>query len=194
ISLSAEKLGGQNQPYLYMQIVPKYKKAYGTVSSRDNVHDFAIGCELREKKNEEILFLLGIINILFMGHFRPRFHFYESNTPQLVLQDSPETVSTNSEKIKSHSGAESTTFSSQVDVSLSGTKNHEADDKVSLTLLLVSGKRHTFSFDPNDTILTVKQKVFSNWPKEWADETPSSISSLKIVYRGRFLEDISTLE
>ncbi|CAJ0839961.1 10422_t:CDS:2 [Entrophospora sp. SA101] len=109
-------------------------------------------------------------------------------------QNPPETVSTNSEKIKSHSGAESTTFSSQVDVSLSGTKNHEADDKVSLTLLLVSGKRHTFSFDPNDTILTVKQKVFSNWPKEWADETPSSISSLKIVYRGRFLEDISTLE
>lgn len=29
---------------------------------------------------------------------------------------------------------------------------------------------------------------------EWADETPVAVSSLKIVYQGRFLEDGTTLE
>nr|CAG8598680.1 15683_t:CDS:2 [Entrophospora candida] len=113
-----------------------------------------------------------------------------------TFEQSPTTtVLTNSEK---HSGAESTSsssaFSSHVDVSLSETKKLESDDKVSLTLLLVSGKRHTFSCDPNDTTLAVKTEVFNNWPKEWEDETPVSVSNLKIVYRGRFLEDTSTLE
>ncbi|CAG8464270.1 1320_t:CDS:2 [Ambispora gerdemannii] len=58
--------------------------------------------------------------------------------------------------------------------------------EVRLTLLLVSGKRHTFKFEHSDTIGNVK--------KQWADETPAAASSLKIVYLGRFLEDQSTLE
>jgi hypothetical protein len=29
---------------------------------------------------------------------------------------------------------------------------------------------------------------------EWADETPVAVSSLKIVYQGRFLDDGTTLE
>lgn len=38
-------------------------------------------------------------------------------------------------------------------------------DKVQLTLLLVSGKRQTFLFDPKDTIEAVKTNVLANWPK-----------------------------
>ncbi|CAG8655148.1 3968_t:CDS:2 [Funneliformis mosseae] len=99
---------------------------------------------------------------------------------------------TQSENRKSHSGGDSTTSSSALSSQTS--QQEEAEDKVNLTLLLVSGKRHTFVFDPNDTITVVKSRVFNNWPKEWADETPVAVSSLKIVYQGRFLEDGATLE
>ncbi|RIA85286.1 ubiquitin-related domain-containing protein [Glomus cerebriforme] len=97
---------------------------------------------------------------------------------------------TQSENRKSQSGGDSTTSSS----ASSSQQDADSEDKVKLTLLLVSGKRHTFSFDPTDTITVVKSRVFNNWPKEWADETPVAVSSLKIVYQGRFLEDGTTLE
>ncbi|CAG8758413.1 10111_t:CDS:1, partial [Funneliformis caledonium] len=68
-----------------------------------------------------------------------------------------------SENRKSHSGGDSTTSSSALSSQTS--QQEEAEDKVNLTLLLVSGKRHTFVFDPNDTITVVKSRVFNNWPK-----------------------------
>ncbi|KAG5461807.1 MAG: hypothetical protein BJ554DRAFT_5944, partial [Olpidium bornovanus] len=95
-------------------------------------------------------------------------------------------------------------------------------DKVQLTVLLVSGKRHPFLFNPKDTIEQVKAHVAANWPtgalrrstrgsfsrrgetpqparlraetSEWADETPASAASLRVVHLGRFLADNSTLE
>ncbi|KAG0358312.1 ubiquitin-related domain-containing protein [Gamsiella multidivaricata] len=67
-------------------------------------------------------------------------------------------------------------------------------DKVALTLLLVSGSRTTFTFQPTDTIEVVKSKVFESWPKEWQEEKPASPQSLKILYLGKFLADSSTLE
>ncbi|KAG9289055.1 hypothetical protein G9A89_015604 [Geosiphon pyriformis] len=79
-------------------------------------------------------------------------------------------------------------------VVMGGDKPDEAFTEVRLTLLLVSGKRHTFKCKPTDIVGTVKKRVFDNWPKEWADETPAAVSNLKIVHLGRFLEDGSTLE
>jgi len=103
---------------------------------------------------------------------------------------------TQSENRKSQSGGDSTTSSSasSSQTSQQDAESKDSEDKVKLTLLLVSGKRHTFAFDPTDTITVVKSRIFNNWPKEWADETPVAVSSLKIVYQGRFLEDGTTLE
>jgi len=103
---------------------------------------------------------------------------------------------TQSENRKSQSGGDSTTSSSasSSQASQQDAESKDLEDKVNLTLLLVSGKRHTFAFDPTDTITVVKSRVFNNWPREWADETPVAVSSLKIVYQGRFLEDGTTLE
>ncbi|CAG8600423.1 4482_t:CDS:2 [Ambispora leptoticha] len=78
--------------------------------------------------------------------------------------------------------------------STSSAAPEEKFSEVRLTLLLVSGKRHTFEFEPNDTIGNVKKRVFEEWPKEWSDEIPAAATNLKIVYLGRFLEDVSTLE
>ncbi|KAK3836936.1 MAG: ubiquitin-related domain-containing protein [Linnemannia elongata] len=65
---------------------------------------------------------------------------------------------------------------------------------VSLTLLLVSGSRSTFTFQGTETIENVKAKVFDSWPKDWQEEKPASPQSLKILYLGKFLADSSTLE
>ncbi|KAL0077711.1 ubiquitin-2 like Rad60 SUMO-like-domain-containing protein [Phycomyces blakesleeanus] len=66
-------------------------------------------------------------------------------------------------------------------------------DKVYLTLLLVSGSRHTFSFEPTNTILQVKAHVLEHWPQGWSDHV-QSVASLHLVYLGKFLENDSTLE
>src|SRR5436190_20688964 len=66
---------------------------------------------------------------------------------------------------KSQSGADSTTSSSasSSQTSQQDAESKDSEDKVKLTLLLVSGKRHTFSFDPTDTITVVKSRIFNNW-------------------------------
>ncbi|KAJ1970496.1 hypothetical protein H4R35_005830 [Dimargaris xerosporica] len=63
-------------------------------------------------------------------------------------------------------------------------------DTVHLTCLLVSGKRHTFTFAPTLSIGQVKQQVFDQWPN---GERPASAHLLRLVYLGRFLDDTSTL-
>ncbi|KAF7730844.1 Ubiquitin-like protein 3 [Apophysomyces ossiformis] len=67
-------------------------------------------------------------------------------------------------------------------------------DKVHLTMLLVSGNRYTFEFDPSATIAQVKQLVHDQWPQEWSDRSQPSVNSLEVVYLGKFLENESTLE
>src|SRR6266542_454482 len=73
---------------------------------------------------------------------------------------------TQSENRKSQSGGDSTTSSSasSSQASQQEAESKDLEDKVNLTLLLVSGKRHTFTFDPTDTITVVKSRVFNNWP------------------------------
>ncbi|CAG8577365.1 10233_t:CDS:2 [Paraglomus brasilianum] len=74
-------------------------------------------------------------------------------------------------------------------------KQGEEDKDITLTLLLISGKKHTFKFDPNETIKTVKDRVFDTWPGEWSDERPPlSASNLRILYMGKFLNDDTTLK
>ncbi|ORY06830.1 hypothetical protein K493DRAFT_273933 [Basidiobolus meristosporus CBS 931.73] len=70
------------------------------------------------------------------------------------------------------------------------TTNH---DSVRITFLLLSGKRHSLTFQPSNTIGEVKQYLFDNWPSEWTEGQPTSPASLKIVHLGRFLENSSTI-
>ncbi|CAG8505562.1 11340_t:CDS:2 [Acaulospora colombiana] len=100
------------------------------------------------------------------------------------------------------SGGDSTTTSSsglsshntQLDTSSTDANVPELENKIKLTLLLVSGSRHAFLFEPGDTVTKVKNTVFNEWPRDWVEEAPAKASCLRIVYRGRFLDDDSTLE
>jgi len=65
--------------------------------------------------------------------------------------------------------------------------------KVSITLLLVSGRRRTQEFDRKTTIGELKEMVWSTWPSEWSDELPPSASFLRILYLGRILTDDTIL-
>ena len=69
-------------------------------------------------------------------------------------------------------------------------------NQIDLTLLLISGLRHTFRFSENTTVAQVKSHVFEYWPKEWheTEMPPSSADALRLVYLGRFLDNDSTLE
>ncbi|KAL1916651.1 uncharacterized protein VTP21DRAFT_5355 [Calcarisporiella thermophila] len=66
--------------------------------------------------------------------------------------------------------------------------------KVHLTLLLVSGLRHSFVFNSQATVWEVKREVYDSWPKEWQDEKPISPNQLRLLYLGRFLDEHTTLE
>lgn len=61
--------------------------------------------------------------------------------------------------------------------------------QVSLTFLLVSGRRRTMSFDHEITIGRVKELVWNGWPNEWQDERPPAPSYLRILYLGKMLQD-----
>ncbi|CAO3649595.1 unnamed protein product [Cunninghamella echinulata] len=67
-------------------------------------------------------------------------------------------------------------------------------DKTKLTLLLVSGERHTFDFDPSTTIEDVKLLVYNQWPEEWTDNLPTSTKNIEFVYLGKFLDNNSKLK
>ncbi|KAG2030810.1 ubiquitin-related domain-containing protein [Suillus americanus] len=65
--------------------------------------------------------------------------------------------------------------------------------QVSLTFLLVSGRRRTMSFDPAITIGRAKELVWNAWPADWQDESPQAPSHLRILYLGKILQDEDTL-
>ncbi|KAG2054305.1 hypothetical protein BDR06DRAFT_955547 [Suillus hirtellus] len=65
--------------------------------------------------------------------------------------------------------------------------------QVSLSFLLVSGRRRTMSFDPAITIGRVKELVWNAWPADWQDESPQAPSHLRILYLGKILQDEDTL-
>jgi len=65
--------------------------------------------------------------------------------------------------------------------------------QVSLTFLLVSGRRRTMSFEQEMTVGRVKELVWNAWPNEWQDERPPAPSFLRILYLGKILQDDDTL-
>lgn len=67
-------------------------------------------------------------------------------------------------------------------------------DKIHLRLLLVSGKKAEFQFTPEKTIQQVKEYVFQNWPIEWKGEEVEKLETLRVLHRGRFLEDTAVLQ
>ncbi|KAI0690653.1 ubiquitin-related domain-containing protein [Cerioporus squamosus] len=66
--------------------------------------------------------------------------------------------------------------------------------QVSLTFLLVSGRRRTMSFEPETTVGRVKELVWNAWPNEWQDERPPAPSYLRILYLGKILQDEDSLD
>ncbi|KAJ1965264.1 hypothetical protein GGI12_000868 [Dipsacomyces acuminosporus] len=67
------------------------------------------------------------------------------------------------------------------------------DSDIHLTILMVSGVRTSLGFKPSDTVLSVKEQLLQNWPKDF-DAKPASPTNLRIVYLGHFLDDNDTLE
>uniref|UniRef100_A0A1I7XSG8 26S proteasome regulatory subunit 8 n=1 Tax=Heterorhabditis bacteriophora TaxID=37862 RepID=A0A1I7XSG8_HETBA len=65
--------------------------------------------------------------------------------------------------------------------------------KVTLRLILVSGRTQEFSFHPLTSAHEVTQKVFEQWPSEWEAEKVDSATMLKLIYHGRFLHGSVTL-
>ncbi|KAI0703179.1 ubiquitin-related domain-containing protein [Earliella scabrosa] len=66
--------------------------------------------------------------------------------------------------------------------------------QVSLTFLLVSGRRRTMSFEPETTVGRVKELVWNAWPNDWQDERPPAPSYLRILYLGKILQDDDSLD
>jgi hypothetical protein len=69
----------------------------------------------------------------------------------------------------------------------------EALPQASLTFLLVSGRRRNMNFEPATTIGRVKELVWNTWPADWQDERPPAPAYLRILFRGRVLQDDDTL-
>ncbi|KAH9855683.1 ubiquitin-related domain-containing protein [Lenzites betulinus] len=66
--------------------------------------------------------------------------------------------------------------------------------QVSLTFLLVSGRRRTMSFEPETTVGRVKELVWNTWPNDWQDGRPPAPSYLRILYLGKVLQDEDSLD
>ncbi|KAI9318755.1 hypothetical protein BX666DRAFT_1537997 [Dichotomocladium elegans] len=75
-------------------------------------------------------------------------------------------------------------------------------DIVRLTLLMVSGNRHTMDFAPSTTVFEVKTHILNHWPQEFARggggnsavDQPKSLDRIEILYLGKFLANETTLE
>ncbi|ORY95265.1 ubiquitin-2 like Rad60 SUMO-like-domain-containing protein [Syncephalastrum racemosum] len=68
-------------------------------------------------------------------------------------------------------------------------------DKVRLTFLLISGLRHSETFDPSTPIIQVKKYIWSHWPQEWTQTRPApeSVARLELLYLGKFLDNDASL-
>ncbi|KAF8327257.1 ubiquitin-related domain-containing protein [Cantharellus anzutake] len=61
--------------------------------------------------------------------------------------------------------------------------------QITLSLLLVSGRRRTLTFPKDITILRVKELIWNTWPQEWQNEQPPSPGFLRLLYLGRIWAD-----
>lgn len=58
-----------------------------------------------------------------------------------------------------------------------------------LETLLVGGQRKTWRFEPQSSIATVRQHIWSHWPQEWPQPRPQSDSLLRVLHLGHILDD-----
>ncbi|KAJ3074735.1 hypothetical protein HDU98_010420 [Podochytrium sp. JEL0797] len=67
-------------------------------------------------------------------------------------------------------------------------------DQVCVRLLLISGDKTDLLFVPTENIDSVKTRIFENWPEDWtAPETPETKNNLRVLLRGKFLDQSITL-
>lgn len=65
--------------------------------------------------------------------------------------------------------------------------------KMNLRLLMVSGLKSDLLVNPSDTVAGVKQQILDSWPRGWSEEIPRGPANLRLLLRGKFLEDASTI-
>ncbi|KAI9475105.1 hypothetical protein LPJ55_004611 [Coemansia sp. RSA 990] len=78
--------------------------------------------------------------------------------------------------------------------SSSGSKpmDTEMSDEIQLTFLVPSNERHTRTFKITDTVYNAKQMLLEDWPAELGSK-PGTISEIRLLYGGNFLDNSSTL-
>ncbi|GAA5969012.1 hypothetical protein JCM3765_002282 [Sporobolomyces pararoseus] len=64
-----------------------------------------------------------------------------------------------------------------------------------IEFLLMSGNRKRWTVGSEETVSTVRERIFANFPQEWrTSEAPvTSPDSIRLLYLGHFLEPISLL-
>ncbi|KAE9398775.1 hypothetical protein BT96DRAFT_821493 [Gymnopus androsaceus JB14] len=67
---------------------------------------------------------------------------------------------------------------------------------VSISFLLISGKRRVMTFEPETTVGRVKELVWNSWPtgQDWQEDRPPTPSHLRILHLGKILQDEDTLK
>ncbi|XP_043913338.1 ubiquitin-like protein 3 isoform X2 [Protopterus annectens] len=70
---------------------------------------------------------------------------------------------------------------------------YTASEKISLRLILVSGKTQEFDFSPDDSASDIAKHVYENWPMNWDEEQVTSPDILRLIFQGRFLHGNVTL-
>jgi hypothetical protein len=69
-------------------------------------------------------------------------------------------------------------------------------DKINLKILLVDGSTHTFLLSPSTTGAEAAQYIHRNWPSVWSEaavQKPERHEVIRLIYRGRFLHQSTTL-
>lgn len=61
--------------------------------------------------------------------------------------------------------------------------------QITLTLLLLSGRRRVLSFPKDATILRAKELIWNTWPQDWKNEQPPSPGFLRLLYLGKIWPD-----
>ncbi|KAJ2456269.1 hypothetical protein EV183_000196 [Coemansia sp. RSA 2336] len=78
--------------------------------------------------------------------------------------------------------------------SSSDSKPMDADmsDEIRLTFLVPSNERYTRTFKITDSVHNAKQMLLDDWPAELGAK-PGTISEIRLLYGGNFLDNSSTL-
>jgi len=89
-------------------------------------------------------------------------------------------------------------------MSTTETTNGKKDDKSApvtstsnetiIDILLLSGSRKRFNFDISMTVSEVLAYIYKEWPTAWTEAKPPSLKQLRLLHRGQFLADSTTLE